>query len=456
VLRQAGTEVGLDARTSGTIGGVLTGSHVNKGDGLFVVVSGAPGSGKSTVAAGLADGLCLALLAKDTIKEVLAGLRPQWRILRVAAIGRSGSHDGMVDEPDLFDECWHLAEKARATFEGTLRKLATPTLYSVAADDAAYDGLGPLAVLDPDADHDDTDPEAGPAAAALDLHTGEWPLHFSTFLASAQRGPVSAPVLARYVVEHRAEVWWILGSGAYREDEPDPTEGLDDEAVQALDAAHQHQRVGRAALATYGCLLDFEKGRIRPVPGDERPPGLPAVTAEDLEALLEPHGLMPANGAIKPSEMTPEKKAKPRWRLGDIVDDTMTNKVDRLAEEFMSRASRLPKPPSTQWGQSGAQRARRQSAPDHHVRSGPPGAGGVRKGERHTSPLGKRQVDITSILGILQCTQVYHSAAPGPASQLLLAVATLCCSPPSRAPPGSDLVRPRNELVAAPPANDGG
>ena len=40
----------------------------------FIVVSGQPGSGKSTLAAPLASRLGLTLLAKDTIKEALAGL----------------------------------------------------------------------------------------------------------------------------------------------------------------------------------------------------------------------------------------------------------------------------------------------------------------------------------------------------------------------------------------------
>src|SRR4051794_36668946 len=39
---------------------------------VFVVVSGSPGSGKSTVAAGLADQLVLPLLGHDDIKETLA------------------------------------------------------------------------------------------------------------------------------------------------------------------------------------------------------------------------------------------------------------------------------------------------------------------------------------------------------------------------------------------------
>jgi predicted kinase len=41
------------------------------GDGLFIVVSGPPGSGKSTVASGLARAFGLAVFSKDTIKEAL-------------------------------------------------------------------------------------------------------------------------------------------------------------------------------------------------------------------------------------------------------------------------------------------------------------------------------------------------------------------------------------------------
>jgi predicted kinase len=43
---------------------------------LFVVVSGPPGSGKSTIAPGLAQMLALPLVAKDTIKEALLSVLP--------------------------------------------------------------------------------------------------------------------------------------------------------------------------------------------------------------------------------------------------------------------------------------------------------------------------------------------------------------------------------------------
>jgi predicted kinase len=53
------------------------------GSGIFVVVSGPPGSGKTTLARQLATGLQLPLIAKDTIKEALM------RTLDVSDVARS-------------------------------------------------------------------------------------------------------------------------------------------------------------------------------------------------------------------------------------------------------------------------------------------------------------------------------------------------------------------------------
>ena len=58
----------------------------------FVLVTGPPASGKSTLAPGLAELLCLPLLAKDTIKDALMEFMPpadvdQSRTLGRAAVG---------------------------------------------------------------------------------------------------------------------------------------------------------------------------------------------------------------------------------------------------------------------------------------------------------------------------------------------------------------------------------
>jgi len=55
---------------------------------LYVVVSGPPGSGKSTLGPALASGLGLPLLAKDTIKEALLA---SWPAVDVDSSRRAGS-----------------------------------------------------------------------------------------------------------------------------------------------------------------------------------------------------------------------------------------------------------------------------------------------------------------------------------------------------------------------------
>ena len=56
---------------------------------LFVVVSGPPGSGKTTLAARLAPALALPLLAKDTVKEAMLGAVPAADVEASRRLGRA-------------------------------------------------------------------------------------------------------------------------------------------------------------------------------------------------------------------------------------------------------------------------------------------------------------------------------------------------------------------------------
>lgn len=62
--------------------------HVAVAEALFVVVSGPPASGKSTVAPALARELGLPLVAKDTIKDALMSLLPVPNVEASRQIGR--------------------------------------------------------------------------------------------------------------------------------------------------------------------------------------------------------------------------------------------------------------------------------------------------------------------------------------------------------------------------------
>jgi predicted kinase len=61
-----------DGDRAGRLERVLTGqSEGVDAEAMYVVVSGAPGSGKTTIARALAQRLCLPLLSKDTFKEAM-------------------------------------------------------------------------------------------------------------------------------------------------------------------------------------------------------------------------------------------------------------------------------------------------------------------------------------------------------------------------------------------------
>jgi hypothetical protein len=122
-------------------------------------------------------------------------------------------------------------------------------------------------------------------------------------LVGAARGPVTAPTLVRYVVEHIAEIHWLLSPWTYTLDEGDPMEGLSERELDELFLDAQQIRVRRAALRTYRWTLELQHGRLKPAPGDPRSESLPKVSPEDLESILGPHGLRSANGLRLPSEI---------------------------------------------------------------------------------------------------------------------------------------------------------
>jgi hypothetical protein len=169
-------------------------------------------------------------------------------------------------------------------------------------------------------------------------------------LVGAARGPVTAPTLVRYVVEHIAEIYWLLSPGTYTvEDDVDPMDGMSSEQRRDLFMRAQITRIRRAAVRSYGWTIEFERGRIKPLPGEPRLASMPVNAPEDLEAILEPHGLRTVQGSKRPSDMTnPAKKARAMWKLdpghlrpplapGPLVEDvSATKKVNALAERYLA------------------------------------------------------------------------------------------------------------------------
>jgi hypothetical protein len=189
--------------------------------------------------------------------------------------------------------------------------------------------------------------------------SGEWPLGVSLLLlcaagsvvtdlgdlAEAGRGPVSAFPLTRYVIEHIAEIHWILAHGTYVGE--DPTTFMTREEHGNLVEAGREMRIRRAALRHYGWTLEFENGRRRSAPDSAAPrAGLPPLGPAVLEAMLEPLGLRTKDGRRRPSEMTAEQKRKASrngWQLGPgVVDSSMTSKVDSLTRHFLPADDGFP------------------------------------------------------------------------------------------------------------------
>jgi predicted kinase len=80
---------------------------------LFVVVSGAPGSGKSTIAQPLARALDLPLLAKDTIKEALGDELPVASLAESQRLGKATMRVlialAEINAGAVLESTWHSA-----------------------------------------------------------------------------------------------------------------------------------------------------------------------------------------------------------------------------------------------------------------------------------------------------------------------------------------------------------
>lgn len=84
--------------------------------GFYVIVSGPPASGKSTVAAALAASLDLPLLAKDTIKQGLLSVLPAENVDVSRVLGRAAVAALLAVATDarvaVLDSVWHRSEAA--------------------------------------------------------------------------------------------------------------------------------------------------------------------------------------------------------------------------------------------------------------------------------------------------------------------------------------------------------
>lgn len=245
-----------------------------------------------------------------------------------------------TETPDLFSGTQLATAAAQAAFERTLHDhMPNPTAGSTAAADFRFPdetwipngGRAPLAVT--------TLLLSGAVSVLTDL--GD--------LVGSARGPVTAPILVRYVVEHVAEINWLLSPGTYTLDDGDPTAGLSNAALDRIFREAQQVRIRRAALRSYGWTIEFENGRLKPVSGGARPASLPANPPDRLERILEPHGLWPTQGAKPPSQLDAAKKAKTfTWQLDPsrirpplapgppVRDESTTKKVNALVARYMA------------------------------------------------------------------------------------------------------------------------
>jgi len=84
-----------------------------RADGPYVLVSGPPGSGKTTLAGRLAPALGLPLLAKDTIKQALLSVLPSPDVETSRALGRASASALLAVASEarcgVLDSVWHRA-----------------------------------------------------------------------------------------------------------------------------------------------------------------------------------------------------------------------------------------------------------------------------------------------------------------------------------------------------------
>ena len=144
--------------------------------------------------------------------------------------------------PDLFEASKMATDSARHAFERTVHEhMPTPAVPSSAAADWAF-----------------ADQSWYPGAGRAPLGIGTLLLSGASSvltefgdLVGSRRGPVTGPTLCRYVIEHIAEILWILAPGSYTTDDGDPTGGLTDEESEELFHSAQLTRIRRAWVRTY-------------------------------------------------------------------------------------------------------------------------------------------------------------------------------------------------------------
>jgi aminoglycoside phosphotransferase family enzyme len=164
----------------------LAGRHLDAGRVRLVVVGGAPGTGKSTVAAGLAPGAGWVVLRSDVVRKRLAGLAPEadasaapgtglyapawtertYRALLDEASGHLGLGASVVVDASFADARWRA--EARAVAAATASDLVE--LRCTAPDEVAAARVSARRARERDAS--DATPEI---AAAMRARSDSWP-----------------------------------------------------------------------------------------------------------------------------------------------------------------------------------------------------------------------------------------------------------------------------------------